>query len=384
MRARPRHALANDEALVDGAVRTIAARGWDATTMNGIAEAADLTYGAAYARYPDRVDLAVDLWTTRLAPALSATIEAVDACTTDPTADGAVALRACAYPSADVLGAMELVQASAFEPRFAGAVQDWVTQMSPITLALGDAQRAAVLASARIMAFGLILTAHRPWVAQLDLAAEFARFANALRQPVPPAFVPPAEAPHLRTSPFTSEDSRVDAVLAATADEVATRGYRGATLSRIIRASETSAAFIYQRWPAKSDLVAAAGAALIARGLTANAEALDRLTREHGRGIAEAALWRAFAAPDLGPQRRVLLELERAAVHDSHLANGQQALERALLDQQDSDPARAYVHAEIAIGLGVPFAAELWPQIVDLPFDAVTVPLTEGTEVLIP
>ena len=393
-RARPRHALANDSAISAAAVDMIAERGWDATTLAGVTTAASLTYGAGYSRYADRVDLALHLWSHTLEGELSSAFAAADEAIGASPTDVAAALTAFFRPSASLLAAVDLLQAAAFDDRLQDAIwsaartQPRLTPLThpgmAVTAMPAEGTPSVVRATTRVLALGLLLIARRPWVAEIDPAPEFARYAHALRNPVTAMSLPEVPAEHLRDEPFQSDDERVDAVLNATAHEVGSRGYRGATLNRIIRASSCSPAYIYQRWPAKRDLVAAAGEALLERGIAANAQFLEDLSVTYGRGIAEAVAWRSVTAADLGPQRRVLLEINRAATFDEQMAALVNRPETALMQAQTTPDARAYAHTEIALGLGLALAANLWPQIEHLPFDTITVPLTEGTPILSP
>ena len=379
-RARPRHAVANDATLQAAAVDQIAESGWDAMTMVKVATAAELTYGASYARFPDKTALGLDLWRSTLGPALESALADVADALTIRSADASGSLELVARPNTTLLAAIELLQAAYFDPRLrAGIWDDLAAWLRPEG---ASASADAVRAAGNVVSLGLLLLARRSWVAGLDLTSEWHRYARAFRAPIPAVPLPAADTAYLREGPFATGDDRLDRVLSATADEVARRGFRGATISRICRAGGASPTYLYQRWPNKLALVSAAADALLARGLHLNADFLERVTRDHGRGIAEALIWHAHSAPDLITERAIILELNRLACFEASIAAVHEQRERPIVEASAEPAMRAFAHTEIALGLGVVLMAQLVPAMHTLPFDVVTVPLAEGSAVL--
>lgn len=380
VRSRPSHALGNDVALRDSAIRLIAERGWDAVTMTSIAERVGLTHGAAYARFADKSDFAVHLWHGHLREVLLNACHELDAVIEERGVRGHdpgthSTYEAFARPSTAIRAAVELLQAAAFEPTLR---QDIWDDFAATLAEDPDSTQSVVRAATRILALGLLLTANRSWLESVDLSSEWTRYTRALRAPASPVTLPVVRSEFYSQRSFGTHDPRMETVLEAMTQEVAARGYHRATMSRVCRSAGAAPAYIYNRWPNKRALLLATGEALLEQGLHGNERFLHEVSETYGRGIAEAVTWRLHFSPELAVSRSIFLEVNRQGFFDGTVQDMIESRERLIVEAAARDQLSAYAHTEIAIGYGVSFLAQLAPKFAELPFDSVTIPLAEN------
>ena len=383
MRRRPRHALGNDASISQAAIEAFSLDGFDATSMASLSARAHLTYGAAYARFEDKSELAVALWDERL---FTAVTDALDSAAAAIPSGGDAFARAMATfvrPGPDLLAAVELIQASRFEPALEQGIHrpfaNWLTQWIGPGESISPTE-AVVRSTVANLALGLVMVAGRPW--QVDLTAELRRIGRVLASPGPATELPADRAAHLDDWPFASGDPRIDRALAAIATIVGEIGYHRATITRICRAAKVSTGLLYGRYPGKLDLFLAANDALLANGYAANASFTQRLASAYGSGIAEAVVWREFQRPAYAIKRSLALESNRLARFDEQMRRVHLEKEQVLVDQYSASPdpttALAYLHWDMAMAMGVNLVPNLVPAVWTLPFDVVTVPLLAG------
>lgn len=383
MRRRPRHALGNDLSIAQAAIEAFALDGFDATSMASLSARAHLTYGAAYARFEDKSELAVALWDEHLFTAVTDALDSAAAAIQSGENAFAGAMAPFVRPGPQLLAAIELIQASRFEPALQQGIHrpfaDWLAHW----IGPGESSsptEAVVRSTVANLALGLVMVEGRPW--QVDLTTELQRIGRALAAPVPATSLPGDLASHLDAWPFDSGDPRIDRALGAIAAIVGEVGYHRATITRICRAAKVSTGLLYGRYPGKLDLFLAATNALLANGYAANAAFTQRLASAYGSGIAEAVVWREFQRPEYAIKRSLALESNRLARFDERMRREHLEREQVLVDQYSASPdpttALAYLHWDMAMAMGVNLVPNLVPEVWTLPFDVVTVPLLAG------
>ena len=385
-RSRPRHAVSNDRLLLDAATVAFAEDGFDTTSMASISARADLSYGAAYARFGDKCELAGALWEEELFPPLQRALQ--EAAGAVSRGEDAFALAMAPFAGLEpwLLASMELLQASRFEPDLAEHISTpfsaWLAEW--VLPAPNEALSAAVIrATTTYLGMGLPLAAGRPW--QVDLTTELRRYARALATPAAPTDLPGDLARYLEQWPFHSGDPRLDRALESIAKTVGQVGYHRATIGLICKVAAVTPGFVYSRYANKRELFLAANEVLLNYGFGELATFTEQLATRYGSGIAEAVVWREFQRPEYAVKRSLALETNRLARFDVQMRGVQDAQELAIAQQipqgAGHEAALAHLHTEIAMALGVHLVANLVPQVWTLPFDMVTVPLLASLEV---
>lgn len=384
-RARPVTAFANDSAITAATAARIASVGWDETGMAAVGEGAGLTYGAVYARYPDKTALGLGVWEESLLPHLTSTLEALFASAREArTADLHEHLLQVATPDVRLVAAVELILAARFEPEIASVADDAAAVLARWMEPSPDCppMRAAVSAAVAYISFGLILVAGRPWVDDADLTGELARYAEALTHPVEPRPLPPDRADFIEGDPYDTGDPRVDRAIAAVLSVTGEIGYHRATIAKICRAADITPGFLYKRYASKLDLFLDATSRRLEGGFAGSLAFIAEVAREHGAGIAEAVFWRESQRPDFATKRALDLESNRLATYDVRMREVRGEREQEILDQfvasVTSDrraTATAYLHTELALGLGMNIVSNLFPDAWTLPFNCATEPL---------
>ncbi|MFM8349429.1 MAG: TetR/AcrR family transcriptional regulator, partial [Actinomycetales bacterium] len=204
-----------------------------------------------------------------------------------------------------------------------------------------------------------------------------------------PASLPTEPRPaHIEVVPFDTGDDITDALLRAALVHLGESGYEGAVLADLVRTAGYSEGAVFARYPSKEALFLDAISRDQDIALPSQREYLQRLEATYGVGIAEAVAIRDTMRP---LERRICIvdmEHARMAWHNPALIAVEEQRLQALTEQvlaQDpnhpdfSDPAN--LHVARAMGLGISFLPLLADNAWDLPFDVVTVPLAEQTQV---
>lgn len=391
-RARPSHALRNDDAIRSASTAVIATSGWDATTIASIADAAGLTHGALYGRHANKAELAVALWREALLPALRENLEeAIDAgLRSDDAARFAAALERFATPDDATRAALELVLAAPFDPALRAPIIRDTRRLLAGSLTPGvrvppqDAARAAAVA---LHALGYALAADSAFFDEADDRAALAHLHAAIRAPAWPMDLPELHAAYIATSPFDSGDARVDALLAATLRCVGEAGYRDASVARICRSAGVSQGFLFNRYPTKLDLFLAAIDVQRSAAMRDTDAFIAEVAATHGNGIAEAVAWREHQRPAFREQRTVVLESLRLARHDTRMRD---VIDRSLTEASTPrlgnargarrDTLLGHMRRDYAVGIGVIIVGNVLPEAWTLPFDCVTIGLNEDAD----
>ncbi len=259
-RSRADTVRANDRAIQDAVLRSIAEVGWDATSLSGVAKLAGLTVGALYNRAESKSELGNAVWSDAVQPWLS---DQVDRILSAGEAGDASALgdAFATWEGDQVLGVSvtELLIASLFDDeldevvgRDARRIMGRIRSVDGGATALPDHVAAANTLNLS-MAFGRLLarTSH-PGLPALsrEQVAVAAAFAGARSQQRRPEHVPAVE--FLREPEAESEQTHIDT---ATLSVIGRVGYRRATIARISRAAGMSTGRLFSRYDSKAQLV---------------------------------------------------------------------------------------------------------------------------------
>lgn len=262
-RTRAETVRANDAAIRDSVLQCVAAEGWDAMALTGVAKRAQLTVGAVYARAESKSELGNTVWSAAVAPWLT---DGVDRILSAADAGDEAALKAALdhWERDPVMGAntVEFLIASLFDDELdevVGADARRIMQRLRRPRPGADEFSPPVIAANALtmsMSFGRLL-ARRSHPDLPALSGEqisvTASFATARATQPRPSTQPPVT--FLRESPSDPEQTRIDS---ATVEVVGRVGYRRATIARIARAAGMSTGMLFSNYRTKAQLVSEA------------------------------------------------------------------------------------------------------------------------------
>ena len=392
----------NDARILAAALDILADEGWAGLRLARVGKAAGLSIRPVRDRFADRAALAAQVWQESAGPALqqaltnclaaAGLLHAQDGVTGVDETEFDAAMQVLARPSKELQVAADLALLASFEPQIqtvvAGSVGNvmsrWVSPQDA-----GTPQRAAKRAYLLALALGLIAASHRPGIDDLDLHPAWQRYAKVLaqdRQPVPLPNEP--RPPHIEHVPFDTGDQITDALLRAVLDHLAEYGYEGAVLSDLVRTAGYSEGTVFARYPSKEALFLDAIKRDQDITIPGQREYLQRLETTYGVGIAEAVAIRDTMHPRERSNCVIDMEHARMAWHNPAITEVDeqrlQALAAQVLAQEPEHPDfrdPANMHIARAVGLGISFLPLLAENAWDLPFDVVTIPLAEMTQV---
>ena len=389
---RQARALANDVSILDSVESVLADEGWESASVLQVAQGAGLSRRAVLNRFGDRTGSVVALWQQRLAERLLRTLQTVVTVALTPDSRGvdlAHAMAPLQHPDSSLRAAAEVLIISSHQADVTAATAESLAplferQLTPRgrTLSRADAARRAFVLS---LALG-VLVESRAWPASpaLDFTEDLDVVLSALRAEVSPQRLPGLRAVHLDQAPVLDDSPLMADLLAATLDQVGRHGYEAATIDRIARACQATSGLVFGHYANKRELFLDATSRAIARAQQLNGDFAAALMAEHSPGIVDAVLTREFMDPSRHRLRTVTLEQYRLAWHDEAMAEPlRQAQGRAHSALRAANPdmpprrarGRAFIGLARAIGMGL--LANLHPSAAGLPFDVVSVPLTE-------
>lgn len=394
-RRRQARSLANDARILDAVVALLDSKGWEETSITGIAAQAGLTHPAVLDRYSDRAAAVVSAWDERIAPgfrgALAAVIAAVDA----QPVDGDTLLEALeyfVYPAPQTRAAAEILMVARYDAALDAAVDqslgaDLRQWLMPVRGRLTRSQ-AARRGFAVGLALGVLVEARgRIPDVEFDFRPEITNIAAALGSRTFPVRLPVARAEHLFEPPrFDLNDPALESLLAATLAEVGEFGYEAATVKRIASRAGYTTGLIFRRYPNKLALFIDATQRILSNSGVANQEYFIGVAEATSAGIADATGVREFMRPELTHLRTITSEQYRISWHSETMQKTFAAAREDLLVYYMAEApgisveqARAKAFLGLARGIGMPLLADLCPAASDLPYDVVSVPLFEGS-----
>ena len=344
-----------------------------------VSERANLSYGAIYTRFEHLDDLVASVWSEQLWPELDGLLVAlVDSATHTPDEQRFVDTMAhLARPSANLLAAIEMIQAAMVDPRATIIVRDDIDAGLARLLdpeASGDEVEATVAATCVFVALGLLVLARRRWAKETELEEEFRRYHRALVAPTEPIETPRDRiAEYLYLYVFDVADDRLERVLQATAISVGEVGYHATTIARICRKAGVSSGFVMGRFPSKVALFRRVTTEMWGRGMAAIGAFIAASAIEIGPTLAEALAWREMQNPVIAKMTVLALETGRLAGFDDDFAELIESEEAGSFDQLSGGRgATAFLHSEYALGNGMGVVSFFRPEVRDLPFACVT------------
>lgn len=375
-----------DRALCAASIKVAATEGWGEFTFAQVAREAGTSRRPLQDRYSGRSALAAATWSESAEPMLRGLLleflASAGLLQVEPDRDRLVAvLDALAHPTLEVQAAVEFLIVAQFDEELHAAVRDslgaeisrWCTP-DHSQLTADEAARRALMLS---VAIGLVLVARRPGVDRIDVSHISDVLLRVLSSPAPARPLPDMDSPHFHDPvPFDTGDEVRDRLLQATLDVVGERGYDAATVDAIAQRAGSSEGALFARYPTKVALYLDASMRQAAYGLRANEACMEQVARDHGRGIAEAAMIREFMRPGRDHLRIFALEQMRTGWHDPILREAVMREYTAFVAEAHATKPGfnlAEAHVGFAIGGGTLLLCILHPDAWLLPYDVVTV-----------
>jgi len=379
--------LRNSEALLDSAVALVAQEGWEGLSFRSVTRGAGLSPQALRSRYTDLSSLATGLWQDRLSPALEEVISRLVEVADDPAGTRAMEeLRDISQlvmrPDDSLKAAADLLLVSQFHPDLQDSVEHslgrsvarWCRPRAGKLTAASAARRAYLV----ISGLGLLLGSHHPGSARLDLSDALAPLLEALQEDREPQPLPEVPADQFSASlEFDSGDPLGDAILTATLEEVADRGYDRTTTARIAANAGCTEGAIFARYPSKLELFNDANRRQIEAGYELNEEYLRNLGDEYGAGVAEAVYMREVHMPKNRYLRALHLESLRVTWYEPRVlkANAREVTAAYARFHPLRTPSQR--HLDYSISLGSSALPLLDSRCWSLPYDVVLIPFMD-------
>ncbi len=393
-RARSARAFVTDRQVLDAGFAVILESGWDGLSVLACAMKAGLSSKAVNDRHASVSHLGVAVWQDSAGPALRDALvmvmEAmlpVDGSASDVHA-ATRAVTSLARPDDSLIVAGELLAAAVFDAvlreAIAADLQEWLGAWC-IPASKVTSARAAQGVYTLVAALGLLFAFRRAGAGKVKLSAQVEQLAQALGNPAKPSKLPGLEAKHMRLDPPGPVADEHDALLAATVLEVAAHGYAGATLVRIMAATNSTEGLLYSRYDSKIELFVAATKWRTEFGFMANLNWFRVVSEKVGPGLADAVVWREYLRPEHVLGRGLAIEQVRTGWREPLLQEVNDAAEAELAKtMQKANPALsrsvvlANLHWDISLGYGAELVPSFFPDAWKLPFDVVAVPMLTG------
>lgn len=346
----------NDDALRNAAATVIFESGWDDLSFSAVAKHAGLTVGAVYGRAENTAELGIDLWESRVAPWLNASVTSLLAAAEAGSAAELASLLGAWQSDPTAAVAVEMLIAALFDVDLADGISTSAREVlgSRATVRRsGSNQRTAhqAAAGALVTAFALgRAVGARTRVSLPTLTTEQAEVLARYYAAEPSSGTTPRGRP-LTWLRAPTDDLATDRTLPqATLRVVGRVGYRRATISRIAREAGIPRGSVLSHYADKASLIS-----------TAAADAL----------IPPVEVWQQYAAEvaEFGPlvsRAMFLAEFLKPANRDSWALN----LELARVSRRIPELAR-YGAGETILEqthLGVMLLACYVPGLVKLPY----------------
>ena len=377
--------------LLDAATELAADEGTAGLTFLRVAERAGTSRRPIHDRYHDRSALMSGLWCERSLPAIQQILidglSSSGALDSTPSPHGlAELLDRAAHPNTALRGAIELLLMAQFDPTLGEAVRGTLgTQVGALCTPRGR-NVTRVLAAKRsyvmCLILGLVLAGRRTGIDSISMASIAPPVIEAVTAPIEELTLPSRTLPHLDLPvPFDTGDATRDALLQCTLDCVGQWGYDGTSIDRIARAAGSSQGAIFGRYETKLDLFRDATTRQNAIAFRETEQFMLELARDHGVGAAEAVTIRESQRNGREHLRAVALEGVRLAWHDPRM---REATERELIAFEveakalDSPFMATNFHLGYSVGLGILALPIVAPSVWKLPYDVMTVPLSES------
>lgn len=226
---------------------------------------------------------------------------------------------------------------------------------------------------ALVVGIGLVLSARRRGSEALDLGWHVACLKQAISNPDADRELPgPIE--DFEDVTIGSDDPGLDALLNAMLEEVASRGYQGATTARVVASAGVSQGLFYGRYASKLDLFIDAIERRHRIALQTGENTFTDLKWHHGTAVAEAMIWREYLRPTHRLSQNLALETLRLSWHEPRLRARTESAEAMFIADRTDDVApddlkasAAQQHWDLALGHGTSLLSHLLPDAYALP-----------------
>lgn len=319
-RRRSTRAVNNDLRLREALLEVITQRGWDGVTMAGLASHADFSPTVVRARAHSVAELGNDLWQHTLGPAFATAVTStLDGLRTGDDATIVAALRCWTKPSAELQATVEMLVASMFDHELAPVVSSDARRILDQAFDDTDSHRRAADVVMTGIMFAFALGYHE---LVRDVAEVHVPFTKGLYQTLEqaePTPVPPLPPDVTWTRALATDDPYDAAIVLATMDVLATRGYRRATMARITERAGVSVGAVTARHADKAHLVAHAARTMLLTPAEMDA-AFEALRAELGDAVTQTMWVRELLRADHRTLWGLRLDLALKARREEALA----------------------------------------------------------------
>lgn len=383
---------ATDVRVLDGSIDLLATQGWGDLSFLGVANRVGLSDRAVRLRGRTHADLGAFVWRNRLGPALADALNAVVAGLSTLRATGspddlADALVSLTRRNAERDAAAEVLIQGLFHPEIRAAIHDSLDDVVlPAVTPAGSYRRTEAARAAYVLglALGLLITNRYPRAQDRGIRADLVSRGALLIVDREPVRLPSRVAKHMDDYPVLApDDPALDILLNQALELVGTRGFDGVTVAEIAASAGYTEGMVFHRYRTKLEMLVDATQRHMAAGFRLNNDYFGAIEAEYGPGVAAAVAFRESQRPGRELGRGIVLEQIRLAWHYPELfASAMAAMDdfrQELLagDTWFAKETEAEFHISVAADTGGYLLPLLAPEVYRLPYDVVTIPVSE-------
>ncbi|MBM3639286.1 MAG: TetR family transcriptional regulator [Actinobacteria bacterium] len=352
-RRRSQASVDNDNRILDAALVEVCAVGIDRIVLRSVARRVNLTSGAMYGRYESAAEIAVGLWTNRLAePTLSLLSGGLESMMTGDSESMTNVVKKLVKPSPTIAAGLECLAVAHRHDVLNEEMSDWMPKWFAANgldeSTPHDERVRRLTALSVLLGMGLFsFVNQRPdeWSLIVPI------YSQALRTPVD---IRTARST-LEVTPFvaaTTGDPLRDALINATAEVMGRAGLEQTTVSRIARRAHLTSGAVYTQYDVKEELLIDAMKTLLTNAAADTGAITTSGIAANDLPDATAQIYQLAVAPERINWRRFRLETYIAA-------RTRPAVKRALRAIQQASDDR---YAEM-FGAGGTFPAAVVPLV---------------------
>ena len=352
-RRRSQSSVDNDNRILDAALVEVDDVGIDRIVLRSVARRVDLTSGAMYGRYENAAEIAVGLWTNRLAePTLSLLSSGIEAMMSGDADTMATVVKKLVKPTPSIAAGLECLAVAHRHDVLNEEMSDWMPKWfaaNGLDESTAPHERVRRLTSLSVLlGMGLFsFVNQRPdeWSLIVPI------YSHALRTPVDIR----GAVPTFEATPFvaaTTGDPLRDALINATAEVMGRAGFEQTTVSRIARRAHLTSGAVYTQYDVKEELLIDAMKTLLSNAAADTGAITTSGIEANDLPDATAQIYQLAVAPQRTNWRRFRLETYVAA-------RTRPSVKRALRSIQQASDAR---YAEM-FGSGGTFPATVVPLV---------------------
>jgi AcrR family transcriptional regulator len=313
-RRRSQASVDNDNRILDAALNEVCDVGIDRIVLRSVARRVNLTSGAMYGRYESAAEIAVGLWTNRLAdPTLSLLSSGIEAMMSGDSESMNVIVRKLVKPSPAVAAGLECLAVAHRHDVLNEELDDWMPKWfaaNSLDESTPHDERVRRLTSLSVLLGMGLFSFVNQRIDEWSLIVPI--YSQALRTPVD--VHEPRQA--LEVTPFvsaTTGDPLRDALINSTAEVMGRAGFENTTVSRIARRAHLTSGAVYTQYDVKEELLIDAMKTLLINA-AADTGAITTSAIDAGDlPDATAQIYQLAVAPERVNWRRFRLETYVAA-----------------------------------------------------------------------